>query len=128
MSRPTRPEGFYELRRLVAANIRTARQHRGWTLQRVADDLAPYLGQMGASTIAAWEASRHDGAKGFTIEELYALCRVFLLDFADILAPPTLLDMDPVRLPDPNVIPFMFTPYAFQRLKAKWDDYDKESV
>ena len=99
-SRPKRPDGFYELRRVVAANLRTQRTNRGWSLNRVADSLAPYLGLMGASTISAWEASRRDGAKGFTVEELYAICRVFGIGMAELLVAPSLLDMPPIgRLP-----------------------------
>ncbi len=96
-SEPERPEGFYSLRRIVAANIRQQRQRRGWPLRKVAADLAPYLGAMGASTISAWETSRQDGAKAFTIEEVYALSRVFDLSISEILSPPNLLDMPPVQ-------------------------------
>lgn len=96
--RPERPEGFGELRRVVAANIRQHRQIRGWSLERVANGLAPYLGQMKAPTISMWEKSREDGAKGFTIEEVYALCRVFEIPLTHLLAPPELLDMEPVEM------------------------------
>jgi transcriptional regulator with XRE-family HTH domain len=96
-SRPERPEGYGELRRIVAANIRTERLRHGWSLDTVANRLAIYLGLMGASTISAWENSRHDGAKGFTVEELYALCHVFKLTLAELLYPPTLLDMPPIE-------------------------------
>jgi transcriptional regulator with XRE-family HTH domain len=96
-SRPERPDGFHELRRIVAANIRNERHRRGWSLDRVAAGLAPYLGQMGASTISAWENSRHDGAKGFTVEEVYGLCRTFDIDLAELFAPPVLLDMAPIE-------------------------------
>jgi transcriptional regulator with XRE-family HTH domain len=97
-SRPERPDGYYELRRIVAANIRDHRQRRGWSLNRVAAGLAPYLGQMGASTISSWENSRTDGAKGFTIEEIFALCRVFEITIAELLAAPRILDIgDPIE-------------------------------
>ncbi len=96
-SRPERPDGFHELRRIVAANIRNERHRRGWSLNRVAAGLTPYLGQMGASTISSWENSRHDGAKGFTVEELYGLCRIFDLDLGMLFAPPVLLDMAPIE-------------------------------
>jgi transcriptional regulator with XRE-family HTH domain len=96
-SRPTRPDGYYELRRVVAANIRTQRQRRNWSLENVAQRLAPYLGQMGTSTISTWENSRQDGAKGFTVEELYALARVFNTRLATLLMHPTLLDMPEVE-------------------------------
>ena len=97
-SRPERPDGYYELRRIVAANIRDQRQRRGWSLNRVAAGLAPYLGQMGASTISSWENSRTDGAKGFTIEEIFALCRVFEMTIAELLAAPRILDIgDPIE-------------------------------
>ncbi len=92
-SRPERPDGYYELRRVVAANIRDHRQRRGWSLNRVATGLAPYLGQMGESTISAWENSRTDGAKGFTIEEVYALCRIFDITLAELLKAPRILDI-----------------------------------
>lgn len=52
---------------------------------------------MGASTISSWENTRDTGAKGFTIEELYALCKVFRLTFAGLLAAPVLLDMQPIK-------------------------------
>lgn len=95
-----RPEGYHELRRIVAANLRHERQLRNWSLQQVADSLAPYLGRMGASTISSWENARHDGAKGFTIEEVYALCRVFKIRLAQLLHPPALLDMPAIgKLP-----------------------------
>jgi transcriptional regulator with XRE-family HTH domain len=97
-SRPDRPEGYYELRRIVAANIRTLRQRHNWSLKNVANRLDPYLGEMGASTISAWENSRHDGAKGFTVEELYALARVFDTTLFTLLAPPSLLDMPKVEM------------------------------
>lgn len=96
-NKPERPVGFYSLRRIVAANIRQQRQRRGWPLRRVAADLAPYLGEMGASTVSAWETSRQDGAKAFTIEEVYALSRVFDISISEILSPPNLLDMPPVQ-------------------------------
>ena len=97
-SRPERPDGYYELRRIVAANIRDHRQRRGWSLNRVAAGIAPYLGQMGASTISSWENSRTDGAKGFTIEEFFALCRVFEITIAELLAAPRILDIgDPIE-------------------------------
>lgn len=92
-SRPERPHGYYELRRVIAANMRDQRQRRGWSLKRVATGLAPYLGQMGASTISAWENSRTDGAKGFTVEEIYALCRIFEVTIADLLEAPRILDI-----------------------------------
>ena len=122
MSRPDRPEGFYELRRIVAANIRNLRQWRGWTLHQVACGLAPYLGQMGASTISAWEHSRHDGAKGFTIEELYALCCLFSVRFADLLMPPERLDMPPIDryyAPSSSV----FSERDSERLRIAWGTY-----
>ncbi len=97
-NKPEKPEGFYSLRRVVAANLRQQRQRRGWPLRRVAADLAPYLGEMGASTISAWESSRQDGAKAFTIEEVYALSRVFDISLSEILSPPNLLDMPPVQM------------------------------
>lgn len=96
-SRPDRPQGYYELRRIVAANIRSQRQRRNWSLENVAGRLAPYLGQMGASTISTWENSRQDGGKGFTVEELYAFARVFEIRIADLLQPPALLDMPDVE-------------------------------
>ena len=92
-SRPERPDGYYELRRIVAANIRDHRQRRGWSLNRVASGLAPYLGQMGTSTISSWENSRTDGVKGFTVEEIYALCRVFEITIAQLLLAPRILDI-----------------------------------
>lgn len=73
-------------------------QRRGWSLNRVAAGIAPYLGQMGASTISSWENSRTDGAKGFTIEEIFALCRVFEITIAELLAAPRILDIgDPIE-------------------------------
>ena len=97
-SRPERPDGYYELRRIVAANIRDHRQRRGWSLNRVAAGVAPYLCQMGASTISTWENSRTDGAKGFTIEEIYALCRVFEITIAELLTAPRIMDIgDPIE-------------------------------
>jgi transcriptional regulator with XRE-family HTH domain len=119
-SRPERPEGFYELRRVVAANLRNHRQRRGWSLNRVADGLAPYLGQMGASTISSWENSRQDGAKGFTVEEMYAICRAFGIHLSDLLAPPSLLDMPPVeRLPGEE---------SHRELIELFEDGDRESL
>ena len=113
-SRPERPDGFYELRRIVAANIRNERQRRGWTLNEVATGLASYLGKMGPSTISAWENSRHDGAKGFTIEELYGLCSVFHITLADLLMPPVFLDMPPVtKLPGDDLL--MYVARLFDR-------------
>jgi hypothetical protein len=48
---------------------------------------------MGASTISAWENSRTDRAKGFTIEEIYALCRVFEITFAVLLEAPRIMSL-----------------------------------
>lgn len=127
-SRPERPDGFYELRRVVAANIRNERQRRGWSLNRVAAGVAPYLGQMGASTISAWEASRHDGAKGFTIEELYALCRMFEVTLADLLNPPTLLDMPTIeKLPGEDPPPYLAKLFGHDEggiVAIEWDKYE----
>jgi transcriptional regulator with XRE-family HTH domain len=133
-SRPERPDGFYELRRIVAANIRNERQRRGWSLDRVASGLAPYLGKMGASTISAWENSRHDGAKGFTVEEVYALCSVFWVTLADLFMPPVLLDMPEVeKLPgeDPPVyLANLFRGSDRDQVAAGWnrDQYDPDGV
>jgi transcriptional regulator with XRE-family HTH domain len=120
-SRPDRPEGYYELRRIVAANIRTQRQRRNWSLENVANRLAPYLGQMGASTISTWENSRQEGAKGFTVEELYALARVFDTRLAVLLSPPSLLDMPEVtRLPGEEDWKQLIQVLPDEDLKDEW--------
>jgi transcriptional regulator with XRE-family HTH domain len=127
-SRPERPPGYAELRRVVAANIRTERLRRGWSLDAVANRLAVYLGRMGASTISAWENSRHDGAKGFTVEEMYALCQAFELTLAELLFPPSLLDMPPIeKLPGEDSgtsLAQLFGDNDQQRIETNWDMYE----
>jgi transcriptional regulator with XRE-family HTH domain len=131
-SRPERPAGYYELRRIIAANIRDHRQRRGWSLTRVANGLAPYLGQMGSSTISAWENSRTDGAKGFTVEEIYALCRVFEITFAVLLEGPRIMDIgEPIgriageEAPE-NVVKMFGHPSVDEEGSVYGDRYDLE--
>ena len=52
---------------------------------------------MGAPAISAWEASRTDGSKAFTVEEIHALAVVFEIKVFNLLEPPRLLDMDPIE-------------------------------
>lgn len=126
-SRPERPEGYYELRRIVAANIRTLRQDHGYSQIGLADRLAIYLGQMGAPAISSWESSREDGSKAFTVEELYALASVFHCTVADLLTYPRLKDMTPIeRAPGeepPITIPKIF---GAKENSAMYDSWERE--
>lgn len=126
-SRPERPEGFYELRRIVAANIRTLRQDHGYSQKGLADRLAIYLGQMGAPAISSWESSREDGSKAFTVEELYALASVFHCTVVDLLAYPRLKDISPIeRAPGeepPITIPEIF---GAGENSATYDSWQRE--
>lgn len=124
-SRPDRPVGYYELRRIVAANIRDHRQRRGWSLDGLARRLAPYLGKMGAPAISSWESSRKDGSKAFTVEELYALARVYEIAVYDLLAAPRLMDMDPIeKAPgedDPILIAEVFGAGSMSLVYDSWN-------
>ncbi len=92
-----KPEGFYELRRIVAGNLRDNRIRHGWTLEQLATMLSPFLGLLRTSTISAWESARHDGhKKAFTVEELFAICKVFDLTIAELIGPPPISDVEPV--------------------------------
>jgi transcriptional regulator with XRE-family HTH domain len=94
MSRgPDRPEGYTELRRIVAANMRHERYLRGWRLKDLAERLAPYLGSLSLQTLGLWEKSRVDGGKAFSIEEVYALCRAFDITLSELLTEPVKKDM-----------------------------------
>jgi len=55
------------------------------------------MGNLRTSTISAWESARADGhLKAFTIEEIYAMCRVFDLNIAELMAPPRVVDIEPI--------------------------------
>jgi transcriptional regulator with XRE-family HTH domain len=90
---PDRPEGYAELRRIVAANMRHERYLRGWRLKDLAERLAPYLGPLSVQSLGLWEQSRKTGAKAFSIEEVYALCRAYDITLSELLTEPVQKDM-----------------------------------
>lgn len=87
---PPPPPDDVDLNQVVAYNVRSARELRGWTQDEFAERLAPYLGQRmtqaGVSSIErAWDGDRR---REFDAHELLVFAMVFDLPIVWFLLPP----------------------------------------
>lgn len=76
---------------VVAYNMAKARALRGWTQERVGEELAPYLGvRLSLQRISAMERSacQSERIRVFSADDLLALCRSFDLPLGFFLVPP----------------------------------------
>ncbi len=72
--------------RLVAANLRAAREQRSWTQEQAAEALAPYVGGVRWSK-ASWSAAER-GRRHFTAAELLAFSACFKYPVVWFFLPP----------------------------------------
>jgi transcriptional regulator with XRE-family HTH domain len=66
---------------VVAANIRTLRQRKGWTQVK----LGELMGGLSASTVCAAEGHRNDRQRSFTIREIEQLAAIFDISPAQLM-------------------------------------------
>lgn len=92
----------YSPNQLVAYNVGRARALRGWTQERTAEELAPFLGRRWsrASYSAVERATGDARVKQFSINELVALARGFRLPVLWFLLPPSMEEDPGLSVPD----------------------------
>ena len=80
----------YKPNQVVAYNLRSARELRGWTQEEAAERLAPYIGAEWSK--ASWSAAERSAetkrVRHFTADDLVALARCFDLPVVWFLVPP----------------------------------------
>jgi transcriptional regulator with XRE-family HTH domain len=93
MSSPVATQGGATMtaNQVVAYNMAKARALRGWTQERVGEELAPYLGvKLSLKSISAMERSarQSERIRVFSADDLLALSRGFDLPLGFFLVPP----------------------------------------
>ena len=107
------PRRTYSPNQLVAYNVGRARALRGWTQERTAEELAPFLGRRWsrASYSAVERATGDARVKQFSIDELIALARGFRLPVLWFLLPPSMEEDPGLSVPDGTSQGLEFTDY-----------------
>ena len=107
------PRRTYSPNQLVAYNVGRARALRGWTQERTAEELAPFLGRRWsrASYSAVERATGDARVKQFSIDELVALARGFQLPVLWFLLPPSMEEDPGLSVPDGTSQGLEFTDY-----------------
>lgn len=93
---------------MVAARVRQYRDERGWSAQRLGEEMKQYGVSWDRSIVANFEAGRRPYV---TVEELLVLSRVFGVAAVDFVAPG---DMDPGA-------PYQLTPAAVSTVRNARD-------
>lgn len=78
----------------IAFNLKRARTQRGWTQERAAEKLEPYLGERWSSATLSVAERSIDGkrVRQFTADDIFALARGFDLPINYFFRPPTSAD------------------------------------
>lgn len=79
---------------VIASNLRAWRQRKGWSLERTAGRLSPFLDTaVSPSSLQQWETI--SPPRRFTFHETYAICRVFKQPLAALILPDMQQFIDP---------------------------------
>jgi len=104
MARKQTNENAWTPNQIVAYRVAKARQLRGWTQEKAAEELEPFLGhKLSAASFSSIERSFAGGrVRQFNADEIFALARGFQLPIGWFFTPPPLgMDIE-ISTPDAN--------------------------